>query len=112
MKDSRFAKPKVFVGIIILLRRVAAALCQINNGPPTNYFPLIVRDALMIEPTETENKETLDTFVEAILQIADEARDVPEQLRESPHRTPVCRLDEVKAARELIVTDRKMPCPP
>jgi hypothetical protein len=46
MKDSRFAKPKVFVGIIILLLRVAAALCQINNRPPTNYIPLNVRDAL------------------------------------------------------------------
>ena len=87
-------------------------MCQINNGPPTNYFPLIVRDALMIESTETENKETLDTFVEAILQIADEARDVQKQLREAPHKTPVCRLDEFKAARELVVTDRKMPCTP
>ena len=63
----------------------------------------------MIEPTETENKETLDAFVEAMLQIADEARDSPEQLREAPHRMPVRRLDEVKAARELVVTDRKRP---
>jgi glycine dehydrogenase subunit 2 len=87
-------------------------LCQINNGPPTNYSPLIVSEALMIEPTETENKENLDAFVEAMLQIADEARDAPEQLREAPHRTPVRRLDEVKAARELVVTDRKTPCSP
>jgi glycine dehydrogenase subunit 2 len=84
---------------------VSKRLMDFGFHPPTNYFPLIVREALMIEPTETENKETLDAFVAAMLQIADEARDAPEQLREAPHRTPVRRLDEVKAGRQLVVCD-------
>jgi glycine dehydrogenase subunit 2 len=88
---------------------VSKRLMDFGIHPPTNYFPLIVREALMIEPTETENKETLDAFVEAMLQIADEARDAPKQLREAPHRTPVRRLDEVKAARELVVRDPEAP---
>ncbi len=73
--------------------------------PPTNYFPLTVPDALMIEPTETENKETLDAFVDAMLQIAEEARENPEILRGAPHTAPVRRLDEVKAARDLTVCE-------
>jgi len=85
---------------------ISKRLMDFGFHPPTNYFPLIVREALMIEPTETETKETLDAFAEAMLQIAAEARDAPEKLREAPHATPVSRLDEVKAARERIVTDR------
>ncbi|NQW11486.1 MAG: aminomethyl-transferring glycine dehydrogenase subunit GcvPB [Alphaproteobacteria bacterium] len=86
---------------------VCKRLMDFGFHPPTNYFPLIVPEALMIEPTETETKATLDAFLEAMLQIADEARDAPELLREAPHQTPVRRLDEVRAARELIVQEPK-----
>ena len=71
--------------------------------PPTNYFPLIVHEALMIEPTETESKQSLDSFVDAMLKIAEEAHDNPSILMDAPHTTPVGRLDEVKAARELVL---------
>jgi len=67
---------------------------------PTVYFPLIVEEALMIEPTETESKETLDRFVQAMRRIAEEATTDPELVRRAPHRMVVDRLDEVKAARE------------
>lgn len=77
----------------------------IDHGfhPPTNYFPLIVPEALMIEPTETETKETLDAFCDAMLKIADEARSNPHLLHEAPHVTPVGRLDEAYAAKTLDV---------
>jgi glycine dehydrogenase subunit 2 len=67
------------------------------------YFPLVVPEALMIEPTETEAKETLDAFVEAMLAIAREARETPEVIRSAPHGRPVARLDEVRAARQPVV---------
>jgi glycine dehydrogenase subunit 2 len=78
----------------------------IDHGfhPPTNYFPLIVPEALMIEPTETESLETLDRFVDAMRTIAQEAVSEPELLHDAPHASPVRRMDEVKAARELKVT--------
>jgi glycine dehydrogenase subunit 2 len=78
----------------------------IDHGfhPPTNYFPLIVPEALMIEPTETESRETLDSFVDAMKTIAREAANDPELLHDAPHASPVRRLDEVKAAKELKVT--------
>ncbi len=80
----------------------------IDHGfhPPTNYFPLIVPEALMIEPTETESMETLDSFVNAMLTIAREAAEHPELLHDAPHNSPVQRMDEVKAAKELKVTAR------
>ena len=71
--------------------------------PPTVYFPLIVPEAIMIEPTETESKETLDQFVADMAQIAEEARTQPELLHDAPHHTPVRRLDEVRAARNPIL---------
>jgi glycine dehydrogenase subunit 2 len=71
--------------------------------PPTVYFPLLVDEALMIEPTETETRETLDAFAEAIEQILTEAEDDPEIARNAPYTTPVRRLDEVKAARQPVV---------
>ena len=71
--------------------------------PPTVYFPLIVPEAMMIEPTETESKETLDQFVAHMLQIATEARETPGLLRDAPHHTPVRRLDQVRAARKPIL---------
>jgi glycine dehydrogenase subunit 2 len=82
---------------------IAKRLMDYNFHPPTNYFPLIVHEALMIEPTETESKQTLDQFAEALLQIAEEARSQPELLKEAPHNTPVGRLDEVKAAKDLVL---------
>jgi glycine dehydrogenase subunit 2 len=82
---------------------ISKRLIDYGFHPPTNYFPLIVREALMIEPTETESKETLDAFAEALLCIADEARSRPDLLHEAPHDAPVRRLDEVRAARELVL---------
>jgi glycine dehydrogenase subunit 2 len=79
---------------------VAKRLMDYGFHPPTVYFPLIVKEALMIEPTETEPKETLDAFAQAMLAIAREAREHPELLREAPHVTPVRRLDDARAVRE------------
>lgn len=82
---------------------IAKRLMDYGFHPPTNYFPLIVPEALMIEPTETESRQTLDAFAEAMLKIAEEARTQPSLLKEAPHKTPVGRVDEVKAARELVL---------
>jgi glycine cleavage system P protein (glycine dehydrogenase) subunit 2 len=82
---------------------VAKRLMDYGFHPPTIYFPLIVAEALMIEPTETEAKETLDAFADAMLAIAREAEESPELLKEAPHGTPVGRLDEVKAAKRAVV---------
>ena len=78
---------------------ISKRLIDYGYHPPTNYFPLIVHDALMIEPTETESKETLDAFAGALAKIAEEARTQPELLHGAPHHTPVSRLDETQAAR-------------
>jgi glycine dehydrogenase subunit 2 len=85
---------------------VAKRLLDYGFHPPTNYFPLIVPEALMIEPTETESKPTLDAFADAMRAIAQEAKSDPALVKSAPHETPVRRVDEVKAARELILTDR------
>ena len=85
---------------------VSKRLLDYGFHPPTNYFPLIVPEALMIEPTETEAKPTLDAFVDAMKAIAKEAREDPATVRTAPHRTPLRRLDEVRAARELVLSDR------
>jgi glycine dehydrogenase subunit 2 len=82
---------------------VAKRLMDYGFHPPTVYFPLIVPEALMIEPTETEALETLDAFAEALETIAREAAEQPEVLKEAPHGKPVGRLDEVKAARRAVV---------
>jgi glycine dehydrogenase subunit 2 len=82
---------------------VAKRLMDYGFHPPTIYFPLVVAEALMIEPTETEAKETLDEFAEAMLAIVREAADDPETIRDAPHGRPVRRLDEVKAAKRAIV---------
>ncbi len=82
---------------------IAKRLIDYGFHPPTNYFPLIVPEALMIEPTETENKETLEAFADALRSIRDEALTDPEVLHEAPHTTPVRRLDEVRAARQPIL---------
>jgi glycine dehydrogenase subunit 2 len=82
---------------------MAKRLMDFGIHPPTVYFPLIVPEAIMIEPTETEAKETLDNFIAVMRQIAQEAKDNPEELHSAPHHTPVGRLDEVRAAREPIL---------
>lgn len=82
---------------------ISKRLMDFDFHPPTNYFPLIVTEALMIEPTETENKQTLDAFADALIQIAEEARTNPELVKTAPHNTPFGRMDEVKAARELVL---------
>jgi glycine dehydrogenase subunit 2 len=82
---------------------VAKRLMDYGFHPPTIYFPLVVPEALMIEPTETEAKETLDAFADAMVAIAREAAEDPEVIRAAPHGRPVQRLDEVLAAKRLVV---------
>ena len=79
----------------------AKRLLDFNIHAPTTYFPLLVPECLLIEPTETESKEELDAFVEAMIAIGQEAESAPERLKEAPLTQPVRRLDEVRAAREL-----------
>ena len=80
---------------------IAKRLLDYGLHPPTVYFPLVVDEALMIEPTETESKQTLDAFIEAMKGIARDVEESPEILRTAPHNTPVKRLDDVRAARDL-----------
>jgi len=80
---------------------VAKRLLDYGFHAPTTYFPLLVPECLLIEPTETESKETLDAFVEAMHAILEEAKTDPEKVKKAPYTTPVSRLDDVKAAREL-----------
>ncbi len=82
---------------------VAKRLMDFGFHPPTVYFPLIVPEALMIEPTETESKETLDAFAEAMIRIVEEARENPEKLHRAPYNAPIRRLDEVGAARHPVL---------
>jgi len=86
---------------------IAKRLLDFGVHPPTIYFPLIVEECLMIEPTETESKETLDQFIEAMIQIAKEAEEVPEKVKNAPYETPVRRLDEVRAARKPVLKWQK-----
>lgn len=79
---------------------IAKRLMDYGFHPPTIYFPLIVKEALMIEPTETESKETLDRFASALRNVAQEFREKPDFVRGSPYTKPTCRLDEVGAARK------------
>lgn len=78
---------------------IAKALMDGNTHPPTVYFPLIVHEAIMIEPTESEQKEKLDEFVGTMIEIAKMAKDNPEEILSAPHTTPVKKIDEVTAAR-------------
>ena len=80
---------------------IAKALIDRGFHPPTIYFPTIVKEAIMIEPTETESKETLDAFIEAMIEIAKLAQNQPEKLKAAPVTTPVSRPDEILAAKEL-----------
>ncbi|MBD3332272.1 aminotransferase class V-fold PLP-dependent enzyme [candidate division GN15 bacterium] len=82
---------------------ISKRLLDFGMHSPTNYFPLIVPEAMMIEPTETESRETLDYFAEVMKQIAREALENPEKVTSAPHNTPVRRLDEAGAARKMDV---------
>ena len=82
---------------------IAKRLLDFNYHPPTIYFPLNVEEGLMIEPTETESKETLDGFIDAMLRIAEEVENNPEVVQEAPHNTIVKRMDETTAARKPVL---------
>jgi glycine dehydrogenase subunit 2 len=87
---------------------IAKRLLDFGFHPPTVYFPLLVEEALMVEPTETETKETLDSFADAVEQILAEAEEDPQIAREAPYTTPVRRLDEVRATRQPIVRQQAL----
>ena len=78
---------------------IAKALMDSDTHPPTVYFPLIVHEAIMIEPTESETKERLDEFIDTMIKIAEECRTNPDNILSAPHKTPVKKIDEVTAAR-------------
>jgi glycine dehydrogenase subunit 2 len=80
---------------------VAKGLLDMGFHPPTIYFPTIVKEALMIEPTECESRETMDAFIDAMIELARMAEASPEALQAAPTTTPVGRLDETKASRQL-----------
>lgn len=82
---------------------IAKRLMDFGFHPPTIYFPLIVEEALMIEPTETESRQTLEAFAQALISIAREAETDPQRVREAPHTTSIGRLDEVRAARHPVL---------
>jgi glycine dehydrogenase subunit 2 len=82
---------------------IAKRLLDYGFHPPTIYFPQVVSGAIMIEPTESESRETLDAFAEAMIEIAREARETPDLVKNAPHTTPVSRLDEARAARRPIL---------
>ncbi|WP_138415829.1 aminomethyl-transferring glycine dehydrogenase subunit GcvPB [Aquibacillus sediminis] len=86
---------------------IAKRLLDFGYHPPTIYFPLNVSEAMMVEPTETESKETLDGFIEKMNQIAKETEDDPEVVQEAPHTTVVSRMDETRAARKPILRHQK-----
>ncbi|MBM7713790.1 glycine dehydrogenase subunit 2 [Bacillus thermophilus] len=86
---------------------IAKRLLDFGYHPPTIYFPLNVEECMMFEPTETESKETLDGFIDAMIQIAKEAEENPEIVQEAPHNTIVKRLDETQAARKPILRYEK-----
>ena len=86
---------------------IAKRLMDYGFHPPTVYFPLIVDEALMIEPTETETRQTIETFAQAMIAIAEEVRQTPDLVRSAPHTTRMGRLDEVTAARRPILRWRR-----
>jgi glycine cleavage system P protein (glycine dehydrogenase) subunit 2 len=90
---------------------IAKRLLDYGFHPPTVYFPLVVSGALMIEPTETESRETLDSFADAMIAIAREAKENPELVKSAPHSTPVKRLDEARAARRPVLRWERLRTP-
>ena len=87
---------------------VAKRLLDYGYHAPTIYFPLLFHEAMMIEPTESESKETIDAFIEVLRQIAEEAKNNPEEVKTAPHNTPVGRVDDVLAAKHPILTWKQM----
>ncbi len=87
---------------------IAKRLIDYGVHPPTMYFPLIVKGALMIEPTETESLYDLDRMIEAFIKVADEAKNNPELVKSAPHNTALKRLDEAQAARNLRLTYQQL----
>ncbi len=86
---------------------IAKRLLDFGYHPPTIYFPINVEEALMVEPTETESKETLDAFIDAMIQISNEAKEDPEKVQDAPHTTIVSRMDETLAARKPVLSYTK-----
>ncbi len=86
---------------------IAKRIIDFNMHPPTMYFPLIVSEALMVEPTETESKQTIDYFIETMIAIDKEIKENPDIIKNAPHNTPVTRVDEVRAARQLDIRWKK-----
>lgn len=112
-----FATPSMHEFVVSALRQkkaggsaldIAKRLLDYGFHPPTVYFPLIVREALMVEPTETESPEMLDRFAEALKQIVCEIEETPEVVHEAPHTTPVRRLDEARAALRPVLRWRRV----
>jgi glycine dehydrogenase subunit 2 len=110
--ESPFPQRRASHEFIITLKRQAKTLgvtamdfakrlLDLGFHAPTTYFPMLVPECLLIEPTETECKEELDAFVAALQQIQQEAEASPEQVKGAPHHRPVRRLDEVRAARDM-----------
>ena len=87
---------------------VAKRLLDYGYHAPTIYFPLLVHESLMIEPTENESKETLDGFIDVMRRIAQEAKEQPDLVKTAPHSTPISRVDDVEAAKHPIVTYKQM----
>lgn len=83
---------------------VAKRLLDYGFHAPTIYFPLLFHEAMMIEPTEDESKETIDSFIAVMRQIAEEAITDPEMVKSAPHHTPITRVDDVLAARQPVLT--------
>ena len=102
-KHEFVASGKKFLANGVRTNDIAKRLMDYGFHPPTVYFPLIVEEALMIEPTETESKHTLDSFAEALFKISEEVESDPEKVRGAPYDTPVRRVDEAGAARSLDV---------
>ncbi len=84
---------------------IAKALIDYGMHPPTVYFPLVVKEAMMIEPTETESKETLDAFIDAMIELAQKAQSDPDWFKDTPRTTPVSRPNETRAAKEINVAN-------
>jgi glycine dehydrogenase subunit 2 len=106
--SGRGAKEKLGIKTLDIAKR----MLDYRVHPPTVYFPLLVDEALMVEPTETETKETLDRFAEVVRALLDEAREDPEIARNAPYTTPVRRLDEAGAAKRPVVRQQPPPADP
>ena len=90
---------------------VAKRLLDYGYHAPTIYFPLLFHESLMVEPTENESKETLDGFIRVMRLIAEEAKEQPELVKTAPHNTPICRVDDVEAAKHPVVTYKQLLAP-